>query len=538
MKTLASSQHPQRPVSFSQAAIVGGILLLGLIVRLYHITYPPMDYHPMRQHHSAIIARWFYWQHLHDIPAEQKAAAKAAFQEVGIKEPPIMEGLTAGIWRLAGAIHLWIPRVLATAFWLIAGFFLYRIAWHLLGRPVAMVSLALFLFLPFGYCLSRSFMPEPLMMMFFMAGVWFILRYQDQPARGTLIAAGFCCGLAILVKFVVVFPLAGAFLVLSLSRQGFKGVLRDPKNWGFALLAVGPGFAYYLAMMLGNTCMPHVAGTIFKPRLLTTSFFWLGWFKVISRVTGTVPFLLGVVGFLALREPISRRLLTGLWAGYVIYGLLFTYTTATHDYYQVAFFPIVIIPLAWLIVAWVRYLKSHRILAGMAILALVVGGMAGGFYAQKVLSQPENKPLRYQAEKVAGVLCGNQPIPKVMYPNLRIAAIAENVGRAVHHSDNTIFLAEEYGYPLMYYGGLAGDYWPDTDELNARAIKGEPVPERTAVFMDQFFPQSGHDYFVVTDMNDFNLQKELNHYLRETFTLWKETPDYLIFDLRTKRSAP
>ena len=46
--------------------------LLGLAVRLYDLTDPPLDFHPTRQLHSALIARGMYYQNLDDIPDWQR----------------------------------------------------------------------------------------------------------------------------------------------------------------------------------------------------------------------------------------------------------------------------------------------------------------------------------------------------------------------------------------------------------------------------------------------------------------------------------
>jgi len=50
-------------------------------------------------------------------------------------EPPIMENLTAFGYRIAGAEHLWIPRMIAVIFWLAGGALLYKLAARLESFP-------------------------------------------------------------------------------------------------------------------------------------------------------------------------------------------------------------------------------------------------------------------------------------------------------------------------------------------------------------------------------------------------------------------
>ena len=80
--------------------------LLGLAVRLYDITDPPLDFHPTRQLHSALIARGMYYQNLDDIPDWQRERAVDQWKAEGLIEPQIMEHLTAFTYRIIGAPKL------------------------------------------------------------------------------------------------------------------------------------------------------------------------------------------------------------------------------------------------------------------------------------------------------------------------------------------------------------------------------------------------------------------------------------------------
>jgi hypothetical protein len=95
-------------------AVLMGLLVLGLGLRLADLDDPPLDYHPTRQLRSAIIARAIYYR----IDSGRDPALVAAAQEVTAPletlEPPIVETLVAWTYRLVGGEFLWIARLYVT----------------------------------------------------------------------------------------------------------------------------------------------------------------------------------------------------------------------------------------------------------------------------------------------------------------------------------------------------------------------------------------------------------------------------------------
>ena len=146
-----------RPKNKSVRTLLVGLLFaLALGVRLYGIAEPPMDFQPVRQYHSALLARGFYeWLstgELRTLPPD------------GVIEPPIMESAASFAYYLSGGEHLWIPRLLSAACWMVGGMFLYLLARGAFSSPnAALFSTAFYLLDPFGVLPSRAFMPEALM---------------------------------------------------------------------------------------------------------------------------------------------------------------------------------------------------------------------------------------------------------------------------------------------------------------------------------------------------------------------------------------
>jgi uncharacterized membrane protein len=211
-----------RLLPFPGWLILGFLSVAALGIRLYHSTDPPLDFHATRQYRSLIIARGFYFDHLASIPEWKKQVAHCSQKKQGILEPPIMEFVVATGYRVLGGERLWLPRLFSTIFWLTGGGFLYLIGKRVADGEAALFGTAFYLFLPFATVASRSFQPDPLMVMLMLASVWAILRYDDAPSKARLAGAAVLSSLAFVIKPGSVFVIIAAFLALAICRQGIR----------------------------------------------------------------------------------------------------------------------------------------------------------------------------------------------------------------------------------------------------------------------------------------------------------------------------
>jgi 4-amino-4-deoxy-L-arabinose transferase-like glycosyltransferase len=113
--------------------------------------------------------------------------------------------------------------------------------------PSALIALAYYLILPFGVQASRSFQPDPLMTSSFVAGIYFLYRWgEDARWRWAMLGAAFAA-LAVLVKVVIVFLVAGAAIAVVLVKLGRK-FWRSPQVWVMAAMMSLPSAFYYLVL--------------------------------------------------------------------------------------------------------------------------------------------------------------------------------------------------------------------------------------------------------------------------------------------------
>lgn len=488
------------PNRWALAIVLALLFGLGLGIRLTDLTDLPLDFHPTRQLFSAIKARGMYYQHASNIPEWQRDVALRAYDADATLEPPVLDSLVAVSYRIFGE-RLWLARIYSSLFWLIGGIFLFRLAREFLTLDEALLSLTFYLLLPYGVFASRSFQPDPLMVMLILIGWWAAVRWSRQPAWRWAFAAGLAGGLAVFVKLTAVFFVAGGFAGAVFSRYSFRQALRTPQVWGMAALTVLPGAAYtfygvYVAGFLGAEF-----GRRFFPELLVDPFFYLRWEGKIAVIFGHVGLALTLLGLLFLRTRQSRVFLVSAWAGYVLFGMISNYHIASHDYYSLPLVPLAALSLGALGGVTVRGLAEQaersewrRWLIRLTLLFVVV--------------------LTFWESRVRLLAVDYRPQ----------AAFWAEVGEALDHQPSVIAVTQDYGYPLVYWGWQKVTLWPEARSEVFGARAGD-----LATRFDRL--TRGKIYFLVTDFEELRRQAGLEDYLRGHFPVHAEGEGYVIFDL-------
>ena len=492
----------RRPLLLSFTLTV--LFLASFCIRVYRITDPPLDFHPVRQYDSALLARSYYFRYLGSSAPQWMRTVAACQDPRTYLEPPIMESVTMALYFLAGGVEMWIPRLLSSLFWLLGGAPLYLLVRRTVSTDGAVVSTAFYLLLPYGVFASRTFMPNPLMVMMLLLSILLIARYGEEPTVRRAAIAAAVTGLAILIEPFPLFMTLGAFAVLAIQRQGFRKSLLNPRSWIFATIAVLPPVIYYWHTFLSHRDTSLLSFQL-QPQYLFDPLSYRYWLLHIQNVVGFGALILALLGVLMFRRGGARALAIGLWCGYVVYGLVFIYHMRTHDYYQLLLIPLVAIclgPVGALLLARLDQIATHwPIRAGawsVLALALVLAlGVAGTQLAR----------LAFDEE----------------------VRIYQEIGEAVHHSTNTVFLDGYAGYALEYHGWLCGRNWPFA--WRAYGLPGLPVLDAEERFAKDY-ADSSPEYFIITNLLAFEEQSDLRSFLTENFPLVAQTEDYLVFDLR------
>lgn len=492
------SYFGEHPILRKAALIL--LLVSGLLVRFIDLKDAPLDIHPTRQLHSALMARGLYYQQVTDAPEWQIKLAILQGKKEAVIEPPVMETLTAWFYHLTGGENVWVARILSSTFWVLAGLALYCLATALTNPDGGLTALAVYLFLPYAMQASRTFQPDPLMVSLIVTSWWLFYRWQTTKTWSAALLAGVAAGLAIFVKNVAVFFLFFPFAAVLLQQKP-SDILRDRQNWVFALLSIIPVAVYtwYGTYMAGF--LSQQFSFRFFPNLWITPANYSRWFNQVTETLGLASLLVSLAGLGLLRGQRPLRFVLGGWIGYVVYGFTFAYHIGTHDYYQLPLIALAVLSIApvgsALITTWLSRNTWRGARAVLGVLMILLAG--AGFWTDRLILAGED----YSKEVLFWQQMGNRLRD---YP--------------------VVALTQDYGYRMAYYGWYNLENWPGSGDLAVRDLAGiskDPLAKLKET-------AKGRRYFLVTWFEDFDRQAEVKSYLNQNYSV-ERGDGYLLFDL-------
>ncbi len=476
----------------------------ALAVRLVDLTDLPLDFHPTRQLQSIIKARGMYYQTLTNIPDWQKQMAIANWRAQPIQEPEVMEHLAVYSYEIAGSEILWIPRLYSIVFWLVGGIALFALIRRMVGTEGAIAGIVFYLFDPFGVIASRSFQPDPLMVMFIILGLWALYRWYHTPTWFWTVAAGLLCGMAIYIKSPAIFFIAGGMAGLLFGDRGLKQTLRDPKVWLLGFLVLLPALIYHI---LGTFILKFLGSDYYDqrlyPSLLLNPVSYIQVAALIQTVAGFPAFLVALLGTFLMAARKQRALVLGLWGGYFLFCAIFIYFTSSHTYYHLPLIPIVAIGLG--AAAQELFDRLKALWKKTWIYALAIGLVILGAGQQAYSSRSTLKSVDYRPQ----------------------AAFWEKLGNELRDY-SVVGITQDYGFRMQYWGWDHVEYWPTTGDFAKTALSGGQI-DQLALFKSKTI---GKQLFLVTDMSEFDRQPELKQILYDNYKIFDQGDGYVIFDLR------
>ena len=366
-------------------------LLAGWGLRLYYITDPPLDFHAQRQYWDANRARLMYYRALQrstTIPDWQMKIASANADQNNT-ELPIVESLAVAGYLLAGGEYLAIPRGIVASLYVLGGLFLFLLAARIFSAFPAFVALGYYLFLPFAVQATRTFQPDPLMVMLIVVSLYFLHRYTEEQTLRRLLPAGILTALTVLAKpnslFFIIVPFALLILVKAIHEtKGFKDrkalarVLPLSHVAIFTVLVV-LGLSWTTWNYLHGGGVAQQAAKTHKPELFLDPIWWKGYWMIVwgsalqywALVFGLLGLAAAGVQWARNRSDIRARaacwLLVGGWLGYALYFYAFNYHVQSHIYYNLPMVPIAALSLAALVSAVPGWLYAGKTAQWLAI---------------------------------------------------------------------------------------------------------------------------------------------------------------------------
>jgi hypothetical protein len=227
------------------------------------------------------------------------------------------------------------------------------------------------------------------------------------------------------------------------------------------------------------------------------------WIGEMSRVAGLEIFLVALAGSHIFPKKSVRGMFIGLTIGYLLYGFTFAYHISTHDYYHLPLMIQVSLGLALVFKAIIRAIKKENLRFSRLILAaiLLVFMTLKAWDIRVTLKRTD-----YRGE----------------------VSFWQNLGAELGSDQKITGLLSDYGYRLSYWGWMKVTPWMQMMDINLRELAGEAIDYQAA--LEQSL--AGNDLFIVTLMDEFASQPDLQKYMYSNYTVVKDTPEVIIFDLK------
>ena len=484
------------------------VFILGLGIRLLDLTDPPLDFHPWRQFRSATIARGMYYVMASDVDPEARQVAENLSRQFEKLEPPISERIVALAYLAIGQEILWIARLFAIFYWMVGGVALYALAVRISSHVGAALSLGFYLLLPFGIVASRSFQPEPLMVMWILIATYAIFRWTEAKTWRWAIAAGVAGGIAALVKVFGAFPVAAVVVLLVLHDFGIRKAIKSGQVWAVAALMIAIPASYYF-VSTRSEASTYLSGWVFAfSDLFISPAFYVRWASTLKLLLTIPMVLIGAMGMLLLRGR-GRLVAVGLWVGYFLIAAAVPGLVITHHYYNLPLIPAVAIslsPLGDVIVNGVRdqgrFWKA--VFASVLVVAIAI-------------------PL---LDARADLLAEDYRLEPIIW---------RRVGDSLPRDGPIIGITHDYNTRLKYYGWIGMAQWPHSADFEMGVLAGGNYDPTDPAIVDLFEERTkGSDYFLVTLFPELETQPILNDVLYTNYP-YREGDGYVLFDLRENR---
>src|SRR5258706_1420526 len=319
--------------------------------------------------------------------------------------------------------------------------FLFMLVQELVSFDGALLSTAYYLFFPYAIFASRSYQPDPLMVMLILAFCWMFRQWIQTSAWHYVLLSGLVGGFAIFVKFSAAFFVIGAALGLVFSRFTVRELSQNVQVWVVAALGAIPALAYlYYGIFVRGGLGGQFEGRFF-PALLISPLNYLQWATKVNFAAGGLFIMLGLLSFFLIKEKQMQSLMIGLWGGYLLYGMFFDYHVATHDYYHLPFIPIVALSLGpvggWVAAHWIESTWGYG--RGVVFIILLYGLFSVVWDVRNQMKAVDYRPD---------------------------AAMWAEIGQKLGNEKGAIALTQDYGSGLEYSGWLTMTNLPSASGID------------------------------------------------------------------------
>lgn len=485
------------------------VILLGLSLRLYKIDLPMLDKKPQRELYTAEITRNIYFNNF-DILHPMMKTVYSEPPGYMFSEFPVYNFLTALFYYITGGIHEIWGKLISVIASVGTVYFFYKFITIYFGNKVAIwAAIFYFLISPQSVVISRNHQPDQLSMFFAISGLYYFSLWIRKEKTRNYIISYVLITLMFLIKltmFPVLFPMLG----LAFHKWG-KRTFKKPLIYFFITTLIPFAiWTVYVIFMHNKYPQTLSRGGFFTigewvtlENLLNIHWYINLFYDFINEVITIPVLLLTFIGFFI--KKIKFGWILNLWIiGLIIYIVLFSDKIYVWYYQVLLLFPLVVyaaITVSLISTNLLKHIKYPNLLSvGVVILIIIITG--------------KTYMLRYY--QIAPVFS------HVLELAQELKIITPQNGKII------VSLKTGQNDPLSYYARRK-DVWISNLVINDNQCLGKCTIDGL-----EFFRKWGAVYYAILDKNTFSENPIFYSYLKESYSVFKETADYIIFDICQK----
>ena len=363
-----------------KTAIIGifiTILILGGTLRIYHIDYPVIGYHNMKEAHTLGEAYSLYNDGELFVNKEMYSITFDNPNGAHMDNLPILSWINVGLWSIFG-IELWTARLVIVLFSLGAIALSYFVVKKMFKREAIALLAAFFMAItPMLIFFGRNVQYDMPALFFMLSSLYFFLEWKENPSHKNFLLTASFITLTALVKLpfiIILIPIAALFPYHRLKfSENFRKIYIKQIAMAAVFVLIIIGFLIYSSALEKEynatpSIRPFETSEFSK---LLTGEFWSAVFNyAISdnySITWVIFTILGVVlavyNLLKKRTDIEKFIVVYALS-YFIYALFAPAQMMGHSYYQMPYAPLVIISMLYLFIKIFDFFNIIKIRVG------------------------------------------------------------------------------------------------------------------------------------------------------------------------------
>ena len=460
-------------------------------IRFINIDQPILEAGGVRQIMTASVSKFLF---IEGISLESFLYPKmymADHSNYYLIEMPLYNSLMALLCKIYGSYEEWIGRFISILLSGLAGIYFYRFLINHTSERIAKIALMIYCFSPLSIIYTRAVQPNPSMLFFLMATVYYFDKYLRE-MQWKYFCLTILSGTVLFVLNASIQPIGILFLCLSIKQCGVSTF----SNWKIYFIALSILTPCWLWIFHANNFFQNhltdanaLLGPVGKDGMHFLSFSWVtdySFFKTqfqffSGEILTPIGFGLFVLGLGLLRKKDSVLI---FWLiSFLFYFILIN--KQIHLYYYLPW----LFPMAWLIAKSISFIYDnipdesfYKKPSGMFLLLLfTVGTIAGysnsGFITPKAVKMIPNAVEnlnKHFPKNVYGIISESNVGSLGYYVNRKVAVLRGNLGLEKLDAFKKILQNSKPKYYLSIYPHK--DYI-DRNEFSSFLRENYPVAE-------------------------------------------------------------